>query len=1162
MQTPDVSSAPVGGPPAFSRNPVNCPKFVVNMFKAGSGKCRDCGHEWHQHEGVIDRQVADKFVQIWHHNQQKQAAAAASMAALSHKTDEELREEERRAYIASQKKLNASVTGSGSGNKDWLSGDHSAGEDSVTAKIKPKKSILSDDSSEEDFKFYSKEEFMAKSTLSGLPTGASSTPIAKPVKVVNLLDFSEKSQSHATAPSPRLASSASPRTMPIGSSSPRIVSPRVNGIPPLGGSMTPGSLSLPLTAMHLRQPPNTGQSPREDPNAAELEFARRRVAEMEAIVEKNKDESRKLLDQLDAAMKSNTDTVQSLQNEIALKNQRLSQLEGELSEVDQLKANLEEVTQQRVSNQQRITELETLLRESNDKQGKLDELETQLAQERISVQQFASRVQELERKLTQAVQEADMELKDQLSSANFQIQELTSKVRELVSSEEAKDVEFHETKSQLEGLKAQLREGEASIGAATREYVAEIEGLKTQISDLIAQKTDLETHIASLGANDGLIAELRAQIETFSQSASEARQLTEENSHLKQSVHEQQARIETLEAQIRADSGKTTIADERIAELEARLQANERLEKETAAKIESLEAKLIEESEKNVQLSQSNTEFVQSMTLKDQRLAELEAQRSDEDYLSQIKELTAKIQDQDTQLEALRTTASEAETLRQSLSEHKDRLEAVETELRERVENDQQLIIETGRLREELLAAKGAHAQSHEYISQLDVELESTKEMKTRIESELMTAAAEIAKLQDKLSIVEASSSESLVEIEAKLSELREANTRLTQERSDLCQQVSVLQSDSQNKEAMIDSLSSDLNAVRTQLDSVETQLTAAQLRLEEETNLRAQAEHGRASIESSVERTTAESESLRTSIEDLRTEVETLRREKEMVVEESKEKSVKLMAVESSLSTSEEQVESLKASLMTIENELKFVKSQQSAESDVTRAETVRITTEFEVVNAKLAEAQSELAKEVQNNVSAQARILQAERTVEDLKSKLQQAQTDLAEISQSRTATDEISRTSEQYLRAIQDASFVIKTVSDKFLSPNPSESNSRAISVEEEGVEAISQLDRHVKALLRLVEAVADKAKILERENVGLENKLRDYESINSALREKANQSFVQKIMEPIISCKWSNPGGPRFALSGAPIQSRRGGEMSQLISPPRQHGGMSP
>jgi chromosome segregation ATPase len=1251
---------------------VNCGKFVVNMFKAGSGKCRDCGQEWHQHEGVIDRQVAEKFIQIWNHNQQKLLMANQ----LTQKTEEELRAEEKRAYIASQKQLNA---GSGRSNsKDWLSGDQSGSEDH-----KSKHRSLSDDSSEEDFKFYSKEEFLkANGGMSGLPTGASSTPIAKPVKVVNLLDFSETSFVNKpvsmASNSPRLlplGGSASPRISGLtGSSSPRLmggVSPRVMPPGPLG-SIQPGNLALPLTSLHLRQSSNGGQSPRESfdqqtqlltgelkqreemlvEKTRELEIVKHKLQEQELISEKNKEESRKLLDLLDAAMRSNTDTVHELQDQLALKDQQQQVVRGEL---DILRS---EVTQLKEALMAKEREVEGL-RQTAGESEKLEAIARELEEEKVK-HQWESRLLEAQKQADEELRKASAEslkkLEEERESHATQTQNKFHELRVELEELRAKVAEGENFKAQLEEGERQLHEERsraqeleyklASSGDSAEKAEWLTNQLELQASENRALQVKLESLETKLMVSKQTNEELQAQIshqgelelrnEELVNEISNLAPVVAEASILRNQVSDLQAKSEAFESvSVEVDELRSQVLAEkaRCEDLESRLAQTDELKVQLVneqARVEALESQLVNAREVETQL---NAERLKVEELKaklgsfegassvevDELKSLLESERmNSQGFVAQVAELESLIGDLRSQLsqqsdekerlvselEALRIKSNADESsiqllneelleLRQSgsqanetlvkelelsraqserknieIAELTDKIDAIETELKNRVEKDQEILI----LREEMAAIKSAHTQSHEYIAQLETELESARgfgDIKRGLE-------AEIAGLQDKLALSQAAFSESLGEIENKLQELRNENTQLLQRiaegdakfeaertsKNDVLKDFASIQVELQTTVSGKQVVESELQSLKTQMDSVEMHLTSAQLRLEEESKLRHQVEESRGSTDALVERITQERDGLKLSFDEVREELENLRKEKETIKDASREKAIDVVALESSLATAKEEIETLRASLMTTENELKFIRSQLSAESDVTRAEAVRFQTELEAVREKLTETQNELSREVQNGVSAQARVLQAERNVEELRTKLELAENGMNQVTHNNLMAEENAKITEQYLRAIQDASFVMKTVSDKFLSPNPSEAQSRAISVEEEGMEAVAQLDRHVKSLLRLVEAVSDKAKILERENNSLEHKLRDYESINLALREKANQSLVNRLLDPIISCKWPTYQRARFGSSSSPTTTRTGGEMSQLIAPPRQYGGMSP
>lgn len=1338
------------------------------MFKAGSGKCRDCGHEWHQHEGVIDRQVADKFVQIWNHNQQKLAAAAATTIANSHKTDEEIREEERRAYIAAQKKLNAGVagtSGSQSGrNKDWLSADNSGDENSNSHR----KKALSDESSEEDFKYYSKDEFLAKqkstTSLSGLPTNASSTPVAKPVKVVNLIDFSDATHIRPASPrlAPGLSGSASPRLGGLGGSSPRVggLSPHNLPMHPPGlglGSTTPGHLSLPLTALHLRQ--SGSQSPRDTiehqvqlmtkelhDKAAEIESLRKRLGEIEAVADKNKEESRKLLDQLDAATRSNGSTVQELRDQLMTVEQKEANARAELDlKDDQLEKLVEESSQLRHTVQELANQLAQLqeretLRASGDShsegmvkayEARIAELEANLQTARVSAENGEQAVaQQLEtaRGLEQQLEELRVqletsqgfeieasELRAQLQTAR-QLEQESSEIRSQFEKARGFENEVNELRAQLVSARVDESEiielrNQLETAKARSERILELEALLQQqvscsrsaedrVSELQSQLTSGQERMAEveqqLIEKSNAIASLLGEKSTYAVQAADRiseleRQLMEatetlaklgdveaqmqksntlheteslqlksrieeletqlcvssdQGSHvesLKQSLEQRETRISEIEVQLASVQACIEQRDAYIQELEQRLSSDRDqliLAQKTRMQLETMQSDLaqrdsrIHELETGIEKKTEELQILQSeLTIRDEQLVQTEQrltqasalQEAIEDkeatifslqssitvFNEQISELTLSITRKDEEIELLSASkqanvqahehigrleaeleaALNASGNNQSMS---DQLAEVQSRLALLQGERDNLTMQLGEVQARLVSVEEEREATvaqlagdlnieHQRCAHLDDQLRNTsvelEQLKTgmeeftrtadittqqiaELENEKRSLQAEIVRLSDKISLIESASTESVGEFETMMAEVRRQNADLSQQLEEKRVILDALSNDSNTQQAFIDSLQKELSSVRTQLDTAEMHLTSAQIRVEEEAKLRAETEETRASIQASSQRSVEEIAQLRETIDELRNQLDEIRMEKECAVSESRELAVKIVALESSNTTAKEEIEALKESVKTAENELRFVKSELNAESDITRVEVVRMSTELEALIVKLNEAQSELAREVQNGVSAQARIMQSEHMIEELKSKLTSAQSELNNVMKNSALVESVSRQSEQYLKAIQDVSFVMKTVTDKFLSPNASEANSRAISVEEEGTEAVNQLERSVKSLLRLVEAVSDKSKILEKENLGLENKLRDYENINTALREKANQSFVQRLIDPIVSCKWPGANNrARIGHDGVPVQPRHGSEMSQLIAPPRQYGGMS-
>jgi chromosome segregation ATPase len=1238
-----------------------------------------------------------------------------------------------------------------------LAADNSGDENSNSHR----KKALSDESSEEDFKYYSKDEFLEKqkstTSLSGLPTNASSTPVAKPVKVVNLIDFSDTTQIRPASPrlAPGLSGSASPRLGGLGGSSPRVggLSPHNLPMHPPGlglGSTTPGHLSLPLTALHLRQ--SGSQSPRDtiehqvqlmtkelQDKSAEIEILRRRLAEIEAVADKNKEESRKLLDQLDAATRANGSTVQELRDQLMTVEQKEAfaraeldlkddQLEKLVEESTQLRHTVQELAHQLAQSQERetlraagennaeimvkayearIAELEANLETArisaeNGDQAVAEQLETarglekQLEELRVQLETangFEIEASELRAQLQTArhLEQESAEMRSQLETARGFENEVHELRAQLVSARanESEMIDLHKAGNnrilELEALlqqhvtcarsaedlasklQSQLTSGQEHMAEVEQqlmeksnalasllgdqstsavqaaERISELEGQLTEANETLAKLCDIEAQMQksnTLHETESL--QLKSRIEELETQLCVS---SDQGSHvesLKQLLEQREARISEIEAQLASIQASIEQRDAYIGELEQRLSSdndqllvaqNARMQLESVqsdlaqrdSRIHELEAG-IEKKTEELQILQSElTIREEQLVHTEERLAQasefqeaiidkeatiLSLQRSITVFNEQISELSLSITRKDEEIELL----SAAKQANVQAHEHIARLEAeLEAALNEGEDKQymsdqlaevqsrlvslqgerETLAMQLGEVQARLVSVEeereatvaqlgGDLNVEHQRCAQLEDQLrytsaeleqlktgmdeftrtaDKTTQQNVELENDKRSLQAEIVRLSDKISLIESASTESFEEFEAKMAEVRRQNADLAQQLEEKRVNFDALSNDSNTQRATIESLQSELSSVKTHLYTAEMHLTSAQLRVEEEANLRAQNEETRASIEASSQRSVEEIAQLRATIGELRNQLDEIRVEKEYAVSESRELAVKIVAIESSNATAKEEIETLRDSVKNAENELRFVRSELNAESDISRVEVVRMSTELEALAGKLNEAQSELEREVQNGVSTQARIMQSEHVIEELKSKLNSAQSELNNVIKNTASVESVSRQSEQYLKAIQDVSFVMKTVTDKFLSPNASEANSRAVSVEEEGTEAVNQLERSVKSLLRLVEAVSDKSKILEKENLGLENKLRDYENINTALREKANQSFVQRLIDPIVSCKWPAASNrARMGHDGVPVQPRHGSEMSQLIAPPRQYGGM--
>ena len=1350
-------------PPGFTKNPNGCGKFVVNMFKAGSGKCRDCGHEWHQHDGVIDRQVAEKFVQIWKHAMEKQALAAA----VPMKSEVQQRAEERHAYLEKHRRGSTSEVG-----HEWYC-DHATEERKF-------KSLSDQSSDEEELRMYSKEEFLERerAALSGMSTKATVTPVMtaahKPVKVVNLIDFSDEFVRQdvrpARPPSPRVvgaggsasprgvgltgsssprlmgaSGSASPRVVGAAGSSPRVVgltgsssprmvgagssSPRVMGltgssprVAAMSGSLTPGHLSLPQLMPGHASPDSLGMRKLEaiehqvqfmtreltektseiNRLHSELEVATAKVHEQEHLATTNKEESRSLIDQLEVVMRENAVTVDQLRQQLqhqdiqakAEREEEVARLTAQIAdsqsvtaaltaELESLKVAHGQLQTLQGSDNAVIGELKIELGAKRDEASaaaeRIDQLTSQLDASKSASDQWSAELESLKVENAQLRDQAGDEhavieqLRIELAAKNEvesttreRLTQLTSQLDASKSAQDALMVEFESLKAENTQLRAQAGDEHAVIeqlrielSAKSDEASAAVDRINQLSAELSASRSahaeleSLKEENTQLRSQGGHVDEegkrLRAELDTVSAESrivqdkfnSEREILKQENSQLRSELDALQVKIAEADsaqqakeaelAELRSgldESGLTQqqLQTERDAFATQLAEAGTVLEETSASLHAALKATESEKSAACEQLAMAQEElaFVQRQ-LEELRLSNNPDQEMAVEIAS-LKEHIVRLESE------LASTVAESSDWKLRVGTAFAREQELLTELRgvrnsltESSTQSEELNILIDSLRVELDAARDAQEHLHQVIARLEAEVDASRSGDDRIqvlETERNDLQSEIGSLSSQIAAL----TEELISSQS----AQAAFTTLTSEHEALVQQYSELGKSRTDTIASLEGKVAELVKSKTETISTHEAKIAELVKSKTETIASLEgkiAELGKSKTEqesqlgielwqlqnqlkvmtdqaavksSEVEELTqklAELERLESTVADLRSATESDKRSVEALKAQVTEKDSVIAKLESELSqtgsareaaesemaaldkeitglrtmsvqletevgtlerkvaSSESELESARAALMTTDQELKYARSQMNAETDMGRAEIGRLQAEIEDLRAKL-------ATDSQSSATANSRVLQAEQTIHELREKLALAQQDLAEANRSRQSADLTQRQSDMYLKAIQDVSFVVKTVTDKFLSPNASEANSRAVSMEEEGAEAILQLERHTKALLRLVDAVTDKAKILEKENDSLENKLVEYENINTVLRERINQSFMHRMIEPIISCSWKGARDREPALlTGTPIQPRPGNEMSHLIAPPRQQGGMN-
>ena len=528
--SPMSSFSPTSAPQTMLRNPSGCQKFVVNVFKAGSGRCRDCGHEWFQHEGVIDKAIAEKFRSIWASGGERKPSPIASgvpplpLQSLNQtpiKTMKDLKEEKKRALLAKRNNK----------GEDWYNG----GGDSARSSRSNVRSVDENDS-EDEFRFYSKEEFLAKeSARSGLSGNV--TNGGKPLKVVNLIDFENKDST------PTNKFGESPRvSLPIPPVSEVVVSSeQLRAMEELMRSLQSQlhekenmvtqlmtkvqEQDLELSAKHRQE-----IAASDDSLKLKISQLENLLHEKDTVASTAKAESSRLLDELDRVMLESNRKVRELEELVdkRVEEQELTQkkLEGKDREIEILHARIEqgqqtETTEQK-EQQARLSEyhdrIASMERELAENQSRIAELEStgQIMRDRVEslVNQLDGKNTEIENLKTELSIRPVTDLSEEVTKLQSEKAELFAKISEIErknfalenelsasSSRESKlqtDVEFYHKKtdelkevaasqdSEIVKLRKEIGESEvhaSNLSLQLMERKQELENLRSETSN-------------------------------------------------------------------------------------------------------------------------------------------------------------------------------------------------------------------------------------------------------------------------------------------------------------------------------------------------------------------------------------------------------------------------------------------------------------------------------------------------------------------------------------------------------------------------------------------------------------------------------------------------------------------------------------------------------
>jgi len=582
--SPMSSFSPTSAPQGMLMNPSGCQKFVVNVFKAGSGRCRDCGHEWFQHEGVIDKAIAEKFRSIWANGERRPSPVATSgvpplpLQSLNQtpiKTMKDLKEEKKRALLA---KRNIR-TNSG---EDWFNG----GGDSARSSRSNIRSVDENDS-EDEFKFYSKEEFLARESSR---SGGFDKVSGKPVKVVNLIDFENKEMTP-----PRVAE-RSPRLPPLGGE----VVVNIDKLREmedlmrsLQSQLNEKEVQLLQLQQQVREEEPIEPQVREEESRESVETFQAKICQLEKLLHEKdlvastaKAESSRLLDELDRVMLESNRKVRELEELVEGRAEEQEKtkkiLEDRDREIDTLKTRLvekekgqsagfDELARKLMENEARIASME---KEVVEKQRRVDELELINTQEKDRTKDLESVVAVRDRQIEElqtAIQSADGVVCDEVQKLQTENLELESRISQM--NRELADTVSRESLLQKEKEVYQKKSEELKEIAASQD--SEILKLRREISEHEMNGKNMTKRIDELvGEKENVKKEAQNQVERLREQfaiesnkfGAESARLRSENEILSTRVSEsaEQLRIErnnNIEVQGRLLRAEETITD-------------------------------------------------------------------------------------------------------------------------------------------------------------------------------------------------------------------------------------------------------------------------------------------------------------------------------------------------------------------------------------------------------------------------------------------------------------------------------------------------------------------------------------------------------------------------------------------------------------------------
>lgn len=611
---------------------------------------------------------------------------------------------------------------------------------------------------------------------------------------------------------------------------------------------------------------------------------------------------------------------------------------------------------------QRVESLESLL---HDSESRHEALTRQLEEVKQRGDSAAEAGEEVEKQRAQ--------LESELARVRDDYQQLGQRTSAVAGERDAASRELEKARGELEDLKARFdsQQGEVSEQVST---------LQKQLDDRTGELAEAEK---AAGEAVDREAGLVTQINTLEQQAREQQKSLQEDFLAEKTALEQQ--LQSLQ-----DSN---------ADYEQKLAAQSGEQEALAGKLADVEQQLV--------LSQATEQSVNESLEQTRQQAEEAGQRIRSELQNELNQLATQLQERD---QALADTGQDREAAQQQLQERVQEIEALNAQLGENTEREDQLSRRVAELEQQVASREGEYksdlGSAREAMSRAQTEVENLQREQQRLLNRIRKAEetldrerhdheAEVHRLHKEMKSAAEGSTEALAEelerVQAQVSE----GARL---RDDLEISLGERSAQLEDTQARAEQLDQQLKLAQQGAREAEQQLVDATRMANEEMEIRLNTEQGiQQGLREALEKSEKERNGHQEKITVINQELEDLReayQQSKQVLDDSANAASRLDDVQARLDIVQAERDALVSSADVLKNEL----DQLRAEAEVHRGLEGMLSSEGGD------SPDSEALQQAKQNVEMAVRLrTQAEEQVESLSREVQQLKEQLGRVAES---------------------------------------------------------------------------------------------------------------------------------------------------------------